>query len=214
MAGPPIVSLWGAISSALIAVMRTFMAPIENVDISSPAFKANPYPFYSRLRDLAPVHRVTLGDKRPVWLVTRYEDVVTVLKDDRFVKDKRNVLTREQMAREPWIPSMLKPLEHNMLDSDAPEHTRLRGLVHMAFTPRLIENMRRGSRDLLTSYSISYSREDAWTCFATTRCHYPRPSSLKCWECRSQTAISSTVGRTPSCRPCRAGGQWSRPSQP
>ena len=46
------------------------------------------------------------------------------------------------MAREPWIPSMLKPIERNMLDADAPEHTRLRGLVHKAFTPRLIENMR------------------------------------------------------------------------
>ena len=105
------------------------MAPIKNVDISSAAFKANPYPFYAQLRDQAPVHRITLGDKRPLWLVTRYEDVVTVLKDDRFVKDKRSVMTRDQMAREPWIPSMLKPIERNMLDSDAPEHTRLRGLV-------------------------------------------------------------------------------------
>ena len=105
------------------------MAPIKNVDISSASFKANPYPFYAQLRDQAPGHRITLGDKRPLWLVTRYEDVVTVLKDDRFVKDKRSVMTRDQMAREPWIPSMLKPIERNMLDSDAPEHTRLRGLV-------------------------------------------------------------------------------------
>ena len=102
------------------------MAAIENVDISSPAFKANPYPFYAKLRDLAPVHPVTLGDKRTVWLVTRYDDVLTVLKDERFAKDKRSVLTPDQMAREPWLPRFLKPLEHNMLDSDAPEHTRLR----------------------------------------------------------------------------------------
>ncbi len=54
------------------------MAPIENVDISSAAFKGNPYPFYARLRAEAPVHRIVLGDKRPAWLVTRYEDVVTV----------------------------------------------------------------------------------------------------------------------------------------
>ncbi len=119
------------------------VAAIENVDISSPAFKANPYPFYAKLRDVAPVHPVTLGDKRMVWLVTRYDDVLTVLKDDRFVKDKRSVLTPDQMAREPWIPRFLRPIERNMLDSDAPEHTRLRALVHTAFTPRLVELMRK-----------------------------------------------------------------------
>ena len=146
------------------------MAPINNVDISSAAFKANPYPFYAQLRDEAPVHRITLGDKRAAWLVTRYEDVLTVLKDDRFVKDKRSVLTPDQMAKEPWIPKMLKPIERNMLDEDAPDHTRLRGLVHMAFTPRLIENMReriqrltderldaveaRGRMDLIRDYAL------------------------------------------------------------
>jgi cytochrome P450 PksS len=144
--------------------------PIKNVDISSPAFKANPYPFYAQLRDEAPVQRITLRDKRPAWLVARYDDVVTVLKDDRFVKDKRSVLTPEQMAREPWIPRILQPIERNMLDADAPEHTRLRGLVHMAFTPRLVENMRqriqrltdelidrvqsRGRMDLISDYAL------------------------------------------------------------
>jgi cytochrome P450 len=146
------------------------MAPIENVDISSSAFKANPHPFYARLRDEAPVHRITLGDKRPAWLVTRYEDVVTLLKDDRFAKDKRSAMSGIQLAREPWVPRMLKPLERNMLDVDAPEHTRLRGLVHMAFTPRLVENMRdriqrltdellaeiqqRGRMDLIRDYAL------------------------------------------------------------
>jgi cytochrome P450 len=128
--------------SAFVVERNTFMALIKNVDISSPAFKANPYPFFAQLRDQAPVHRIILGDKRPAWLVTRYDDVVTVLKDDRFVKDKRHVMTPQQMSREPWIPRMIQPIERNMLDADAPEHTRLRGLVHMAFTPRLVENMR------------------------------------------------------------------------
>ena len=146
------------------------MASIENVDISSAAFKAKPHPFYARLRDEAPVHRIILGDKRPAWLVTRYEDVAALLKDDRFAKDKRSAMSGDQLAREPWIPSMLKPLERNMLDVDAPEHTRLRGLVHMAFTPRLVDNMRdriqrltdemldavqlRGRMDLIRDYAL------------------------------------------------------------
>jgi cytochrome P450 len=118
------------------------MPPIENVDIASPAFKANPYPYYARLRAEAPIHRVALPGKQTAWLVTRYDDVIGVLKDDRFIKEKWKVLSREQAARQPWIPKVLKPLEQHMLDSDPPDHTRLRGLVQKAFTPRLIENLR------------------------------------------------------------------------
>jgi cytochrome P450 PksS len=64
------------------------------------------------------------------------------LKDARFGKDKRKVLTPEQLARLPWIPAMFKPLERNMLDVDEPDHPRLRGLVSQAFTPRLVDKMR------------------------------------------------------------------------
>jgi len=118
------------------------MDTIMNVDITSPEFKANPYPFYARLRAEAPVCRVTLPSKQTAWLITRYEDVAMALKDERFAKDKLNALTPEQAAKQPWVPAMFKPLERNMLDLDAPDHTRLRGLVHKVFTPRLVEQMR------------------------------------------------------------------------
>jgi cytochrome P450 PksS len=74
--------------------------------------------------------------------VTRYDDVLAVLKDERFAKDRTRALSAEQLAGLPWVPSIFKPLEKNMLDLDPPDHTRLRALVHQAFTPRLIENMR------------------------------------------------------------------------
>jgi len=112
-----------------------------NVNIASPGHKANPYPFYARLRAESPVHRVTLPDKQTAWLVTRYADVAAALKDERLVKDKLNALTPGQVAKQPWMPGFLKPLERTMLDVDAPDHTRLRALVHMAFTPRLVEAM-------------------------------------------------------------------------
>ncbi|MFO0889614.1 MAG: cytochrome P450 [Isosphaeraceae bacterium] len=141
-----------------------------DVDIASPAHKANPYPFYARLRAESPVHRVTLPDRRPAWLVTRYDDVAAVLKDERFVKDKAAALTAEQAARQPWVPRVFRPLERNMLDVDPPDHTRLRTLVQRAFTPRLIEAMRpriesladellagagrRGGMDLIRDYAL------------------------------------------------------------
>src|SRR5260370_21898902 len=99
------------------------MNPIVEVDIASSEFKANPFPFYARLRSEAPVYRTKLPDKRSAWLVTRYNDVFSVLKDDRFGKDKMNAQTP------PWLPSMFKPLLRNILDLDAPYNTRLRGLV-------------------------------------------------------------------------------------
>jgi cytochrome P450 len=111
-------------------------------DLASPVFKANPYPFYARLRAEAPVWRVTLRDRRTAWLITRYEDVARVLKDDTFAKDKLNAMDPEQRAKTPWVPGFLKPLERNMLDLDDPDHVRLRALVSKAFTPRLIERLR------------------------------------------------------------------------
>jgi cytochrome P450 len=140
------------------------------VDLFDPEFKANPYPTYARLRSEAPVHRVVLPDGRGVWLVTRYEDVSTVLKDERFVKDWRKAMTPEQLAQIPPIPEVMKPLARNMLDTDPPDHERLRSLVQKAFTPRLIERMRprvqaiadalldavqeRGEMDLIDDYAF------------------------------------------------------------
>ena len=111
-------------------------------DLASPRFKANPYPFYARLRDEAPVWRTTLPDKRVAWLVTRYEDVAQVLKDGNFAKDRLNAIDPDQQAKTPWVPGFLKPLERNMLDLDDSDHTRLRALVSKAFTPRLLERLR------------------------------------------------------------------------
>jgi len=118
------------------------MTTIDDVDLTGRAFKADPYPYYARWREETPVFRTTLGDGQSAWLVTRYDDVLSVLKDGRFAKDKRQALSPEQLTRLPWMPSIFKPLEQNMLDLDEPHHARLRALVHQAFTPRLVENMR------------------------------------------------------------------------
>ncbi|HVS38036.1 MAG TPA: cytochrome P450 [Gemmataceae bacterium] len=111
------------------------------MDIASPAFKANPYPFYARLRAEAPVLRIAMPDKRTAWLVTRYDDVTAVLKDERFIKNK---LAAWELggAERPWVPSAFKPLFRNMLNLDPPDHTRIRALVQKAFTPALVERMR------------------------------------------------------------------------
>src|SRR5712691_7979999 len=128
----------------------TDMPPaLPRPDLASPSFKANPYPFYASLRTEAPAYRFTLRTlgKRDGWLVTRYADVLSVLKDPRLAKDPRSA---SGTATEPWVPGFLKPLERNMLDIDPPDHTRLRGLVHKAFTPRLVEAANAHALDAMT----------------------------------------------------------------
>ncbi|HKG22999.1 MAG TPA: cytochrome P450, partial [Blastocatellia bacterium] len=146
------------------------MSTQQQVDILSPQFKANPFPFFTRLRAEQPVYSTTLPDKTSVWLVTRYDDVNLLLKDERFAKNRYNAMTAEQVRKQPWVPPMFRPLERNMLDLDPPDHTRLRQLVHKAFTPRLIEQMQtrvqrladelldaalnRGEMDLIRDYAL------------------------------------------------------------
>lgn len=146
------------------------MTVTPHVNIVSPQFKANPFPFLAGLRNSQPVYRTALPDKTPVWLIARYEDVAALLKDERFVKNRRTAMTAGQLRKMPWVPPMFRPLERNMLDLDPPDHTRLRALVHKAFTPSLIGQMRdriqtladellegvanKGEMDLINDYAL------------------------------------------------------------
>lgn len=102
-----------------------------------PAFIADPYPFYHRLRETAPVFKTPIG----FWLLTRYEDIAFALRDKRFGKDFAGNLQRRygrNVLDEPAVAS----LSRTMLVLDPPDHTRLRGLVTKAFTARRIADMR------------------------------------------------------------------------
>ena len=59
---------------------------IKASDLTSRRFKANPYPFYARLRAEAPVCRISSFWIQG-WLVTRYDDVLALLTDQRFSSD-------------------------------------------------------------------------------------------------------------------------------
>src|SRR5713226_3223071 len=97
---------------------RKAQSPRDPVNIASPEFKANPYPFYARLRAEEPVYRLTMLNKETAWLITRYDDVAMVLKDERFVKDTTNALTPGQAANQRWFRKVFKSLKRNMLNLD------------------------------------------------------------------------------------------------
>lgn len=114
---------------------------MSGYDLFSRRFKADPFPTFAALRSDHPVFRHVAPDGRVIWYISRYEDIVAVLKDhQRFVKDPRHAsAARDEAGRR-------QPLQHlineNMLFADPPDHTRLRALVSQAFTPTRVEGMR------------------------------------------------------------------------
>ena len=125
------------------------MTDLPEMNIASREFRANPFPFYARLRAEAPVYRTLLPDKQAAWLITRYDDVLMALKDEqRFCKDRLAAMTPAQLKKTPWVPPMFAPLTRTILDTDFEEHARLRGLIHLAFTPRRIEQVRERAQSL------------------------------------------------------------------
>ena len=125
------------------------MAEIESPDLSSPRFKANPYPFYARLRAEAPVYRTRLSFVAAAWLVTRYDDVLFVLKEGPFSNDilghKMQSGRLKLLGRFTYgdlFPRRFQALGRHILFTDPPDHMRLRALVSKAFTPRAVERLR------------------------------------------------------------------------
>ncbi|MFD0373369.1 cytochrome P450 [Streptomyces sp. NPDC059071] len=112
-----------------------------SIDEAPPAF---PFPApdtfeppeeFRRLRERAPVARVTLPTGDRAWLLTRYADVRAALVDPRLSR---------AAAEAPEAPRMgnTTPGPKTILGMDAPDHSRLRRLVMQAFTARRVEALR------------------------------------------------------------------------
>lgn len=124
----------------------------------------HPYAVYDRLRDTAPVHRVAGTDGNPAWLLTRYDDVREALANPLLSMDKKRALPGSYQGL-----SLPPALDANLLNMEAPDHTRIRRLVVRAFTSRRVEQLRtpvretadrlldalgpHGSADLIAAYA-------------------------------------------------------------
>lgn len=99
----------------------------------------DPYPTYAALREHHPVHRSANG---PVWALTRYEDCYAVLRDTRFAKGPVNFrdLFTARVEGYADIPPLVTA--GSIVFMNPPEHTRVRGFVNRAFTPRRVEELR------------------------------------------------------------------------
>lgn len=131
-------------------------APRHAFDFTHPAFRRDPYPTYRRLRESAPLHCLEGGPRR-FWVLTRHADVMAVLRDPQMSVERDRRFAPAPLA--PGTdPETLHPLQRAMrvftrimLFRDPPDHTRLRGLVGRAFTPRMVEALRPRISELVGS---------------------------------------------------------------
>ncbi len=102
-------------------------------DFFSPETRDNPYPLFDRLRDHDPVYQTDFG----YWYVSRYGDVVSLLRDTRLTSG-RGVPDSLGVTDGP-----LREIMHSwMMALDGPPHRRARALISRAFTPRAVDALR------------------------------------------------------------------------
>ncbi|MCB0962964.1 MAG: hypothetical protein KDA98_06620, partial [Acidimicrobiales bacterium] len=111
--------------------------PTEVIGLNpfEPGFFDDPYAQYASIREHDPIHRSPLGP----WLITRWEDVHTLLRTPGTSVEERNMVMegpsrREQLAQlrgeEPEAARNFRSLA--ILNIDPPDHTRIRRLVSKA----------------------------------------------------------------------------------
>lgn len=112
----------------------------------------DPYPLYKMLRSSNPVFQLPVPNHSGagVWLLTRHRDVYAVLRDARFSAERE----RADVVRENrhMIPAQLlgeTGALRSMLLMDPPDHTRVRGLVNKAFTPRRVQALARRIQEIV-----------------------------------------------------------------
>lgn len=98
----------------------------------------NPYPGYRHLREHDPVHYEASAG---MWFLTRYEDCSAVLRSDRYSAQQGQAQRRRGKA-----------LPVSMLNSDPPEHTRLREPAQRLFAAKEVERRSGALRRLVGEY--------------------------------------------------------------
>ncbi len=124
-------------SSVTSVPPQTAEPPLSLYHLLDPEVLADPYPLYRRLREHDPVH---WDPYLHAWIVTRYEDVITVLQ--RYSADRTPTPAFFEALGAPEVAPVAKLMVKQMLFMDAPSHTRLRRLAGLSFTPAHVRLLR------------------------------------------------------------------------
>jgi len=121
-------------------MLKTNSDALSLSNLSRPEVRADPYPFYARLRTEDPVH---WDEAMNFWVLTRYDDIEFAYRDPRFssARGLQSGLNHLSEAERKIAGPIYDLLAKMMAFSDPPYHKRLRGLMNKAFTPRAVERM-------------------------------------------------------------------------
>jgi pimeloyl-[acyl-carrier protein] synthase len=119
---------------------------VELFNPRDPAFIADPYPIYARLREEDPIHRSFMG----AWVLTRHEHVKLAYRDNRFrapdvpanLRRKNEFLKTRHAAEGFNLDSLEANLSRWFAFLEDPDHQRLRNLVARTFHKRTADSMR------------------------------------------------------------------------
>lgn len=101
-----------------------------NFDFRDPDLHADPLAYQRRFADADPVHLNSQG----LWVLTRYADVLAMLRDDRAGTDRRDLYRSKLDPGRPYLTHV----EHNLFYRSGDDHRRLRAPLSRAFTPRAL----------------------------------------------------------------------------
>jgi len=107
----------------------------ELFDPFDPVQADNPYPWVAAARKEAPVFYMPELD---VWCVTRYEDVLEVMRDDATFSSRNAITPRQLSGPLAEVFPNGHPIRHSLLLKDPPEHNRVRRLVQRNFAPTAV----------------------------------------------------------------------------
>lgn len=121
------------------AQARSHPRTMSDIDLFHPDFFANPYPTYARLREERPIH---WDERAQRWLVTRYADVVAATIHPGVSAARIPPAARIEAAGLGVMEPVYAMMRRQMTFLDPPDHTRIRGLVHKAFSPAVVNALR------------------------------------------------------------------------
>ncbi|QTD96554.1 cytochrome P450 family protein [Streptomyces cyanogenus] len=127
--------------------MTTTQEAVTAAERCTPEFRRDPHAVYAHLRTAAPVCPMRPPHGNDTYLITRYDDARAALSDPRLSKDMYGAMDAYRRI----FGDSSVALDDNMLNSDAPKHTRLRRLVNSAFTPRRVEALRPRVEEIVQS---------------------------------------------------------------
>lgn len=126
----------------LFRILPRLNQPFAPYFFTRERIKSEPYDFYARLRR-RPLYFDTLIQH---WVATGYDEVAGLLAESRFSHTSYAEPTWQSDKLPPVVDREFCRLEgtvrRQMLFMDAPQHTRLRGVVAREFTPTVIARMR------------------------------------------------------------------------